>query len=887
MEWWANLRMRSRGLRRGDDVHREIAEEWAFHVERRTEENIRRGMSAQEARLSAARSFGNSGYIKDLSWDERGGGVVETLWQDLRFCWRQLRKSPGFSIVALLSLTLGIGANAVIFSLVSTVLLRPLPIAHPEQVVAVHQVNERTLDSQSMAYPNYKDLRDRNQALSSLAVYRFVPASFSHSGTNERVWGFLVTGNYFEMLGVQPLLGRTFTPDEDREVAAHPLLVLSYGCWQRRFGRDPTIAGKTILVNGRSFVVIGVMKPEFTGTESVFLPEFWTPSQMQAWIEPDEVEALGRRSDGQWFAVGRLKPGVSAEQAQAHLNGIGRQLAKEYPGDDDGRMAFVLTPPGLVIPGLRAGVIAFSGALMLTVALVLLIACTNLACLLLARAVLRRKEIAVRMAIGATRWRLARQLLTESVLLSAAGGALGLGLGSVLMRLAQAAIPSTDFGLMLDLRLDWRVVGFVASLALLTGIGFGLIPALQASRSDVRSVLVESATGGRRRAWLRSVLVTMQLALSLMLLIAAGLTVRSLRHAETMGPGFVPEHVVIASVDVGLQGYDENKGRNFHRQLLDRVRALPGVESATLCSPLPLSLSTNTTWVFPDGIPRPPAGQMPDAIVVRAGTDYFATLHTALVAGREFSEKDKAGAPLVAVVNETFARRFWPGQNAVGKGFHDGGKRVIEIVGVARDGIYRNYGEGPTLVAFFPIAQWYLPNAVLVVRTPADPQSAIAGIRGEVRALDPTLPLYDVKTLEEHLNVPLFPLHAAAVAVGSFGVLALILATIGIYGVMAYSVSQSRQEIGIRMALGARPGDVWRMVLRRGIAITAAGVGIGLLGSFGVSRIVGNLLYGVSATDPMTFALISLLLCGVALVACFVPARRATKVDPVMAIRSL
>jgi len=886
VEWWANLRTRVRGLWRGDDVHREIAEEWEFHVERRAEENMRRGMPEREARLSAERCFGNAGYIKDVSWDERGGGVAETLWQDLRFAWRQLTKNPGFSVVALLSLMLGIGANAVIFSLVSTVLLRPLPISHPEQVVAVHQVKEKSADSQSMAYLNYKELRDRNQALSSLALYRFVPAALSHNGVNERVWGYLVTGNYFEMLGVQPLLGRTFTAEEDRERTAHALLVLSYGCWQRRFGSDPGIVGKSLLLNARSFQVIGVTRPEFTGTESVFAPEFWAPSQMQPWIEPDELNALESRSSGQWFAVGRLKAGVSAEQARANLNSVGQQLAKEHPEENDG-MAFLLTPPGFVIPGLRAGVVAFSGAMMLTVGLVLAIACTNLACLLLARAVLRRKEIAVRMAIGATRWRLARQLLTESLLLSVAGGALGLGLGFLLIRLAQAAIPATDFGLVLDLRLDWRVVCFVASLALLTGIAFGLIPALQASRADVRSVLLESATGSRRRAWLRSGLVTMQLALSLVLLIAAGLTVRSLRHAEALGPGFVPEHAVIASVDVGLQGYDENKGQSFYRQLLDRVRALPGVESATLSSPLQLSLNTNTSWVFPEGIPRPPVGEMPDAIVERVGPDYFATLRTALVAGRDISERDKAGAPKVAVVNETFARRFWPGQNAVGKRFHDGGERMIEIVGVARDGIYRNYGEGPTLAVFFPIAQWYSPDAVLVVRTPSDSKSAIAAIRGEVQALDPTLPIFDAKTLEHHLDVPLFPLHAAAVAVGSFGALALILATIGIYGVMAYSVSQSRQEIGIRMALGARPEDVWRMVLRRGIVITASGMGIGLAGALGVSRIVGNLLYGVSATDPLTFALISLLLCGVALVACFVPARRATKVDPVMAIRSL
>jgi predicted permease len=406
MEWFSKLAVRLRALRHGDDVHREMAEEWQFHIEQRTEENIRRGMSPEEAGRNAELNFGNSGYIKDLSWDERGGGLMETIWQDLRFGFRQLRKSPGFTCVALLSLTLGIGANAVIFSVISTFLLRPLPIAHPERVFAVNQIKQRNLsDSQNMSYPNYKDLRDRNEVLSGMAVYRFAPMSVSHNGTNERIWGYLVSGNYFEVLGVDAFLGRTFTSEEDRTVGAHPVLVLSYGCWRRRFGADPSVVGNAILVNGHSFTVIGVAKPEFSGTESVFAPEFWVPSMMQPWIEAD-FNGLDERGDGQWFALGRLKPGATAAQAQAQLNGVAEQLAKEYPDCDEG-MGFVLTPPGLVVPNLRSATVAFSGALMLTVGLVLLIACTNLAHPLLARAASRRKEIAVRLAIGATRfgWR--------------------------------------------------------------------------------------------------------------------------------------------------------------------------------------------------------------------------------------------------------------------------------------------------------------------------------------------------------------------------------------------------------------------------------------------------------------------------------------------------
>lgn len=886
MEWLSNLAMRLRAWRRGEDVHREIAEEWQFHLEQRTEENMRRGMSPEEARRQAVQHFGNSGYIKDLSWDERGGGIMETIWQDLRFGYRQLRKSPGFTAVALLWLALGIGANAMIFSLISTILLRPLPITRPEQVFAVHQIKQRNLSAmQTMSYLNYKDVRDRNEELSGLAVYRFAPMSMSHNGSSERMWGYLVSGNYFEVLGVEAFLGRTFTPEEDRGVDAHPVVVVSYGCWQRRFGGDPKVVGSSILVNGHGFTLIGVAKPEFSGTESLFKPEFWVPSMMQPWIEPN-FNGLDSRNDGQWYALGRLKSGVNASQAQAQLNGVAQQLAKEHPEVNEG-MGFLLTPPGLVVPSLRNAMIAFSGALLLTVALVLLIACTNLASLLLARAASRRKEIAVRLAIGATRIRLARQLLTESVLLSLTGGLLGLGLGVVLLRTVLESIPATDVGITLDLRMDWRVVCFVATLALLTGIGFGLIPALQASRPDLVSSLQENAAGSRRRVRVRNVLVTMQLALSLVLLITAGLTVRSLQHAELLGPGFNPEHALIMSVDVGLQGYDQNKGQKFYEQLVEHVRALPGVQSAAWANSLPLSIGSDTNDVYPEGEARPAAGDLLEAITKNVGPDYFAAAGTPLVAGREFTVNDKEGAPQVAVINETFAQAFWPGQNAVGKRFHDGGETLVEVAGVARNGKYQSYGEDPKLAVFFPLAQRYSSSATLIARTKEDPKSAMASVRNEVHLLDANLPVYDVKTLQEHLQLPLFPLHAAAAAVGSFGIVALILAAIGIYGVMAYSVSQRTQEIGIRMALGARTMDVWAMVLRHGIGITVAGMILGLLCAFGLARVVTNLLYGVSATDPVTFILISLLLGIVALVACVIPARRATRVDPVIAIKNL
>jgi predicted permease len=887
MGWLTKLGMRLRALRGGDEVHREMAEEWEFHIDLRTQENIRRGMTPEEARRNAERHFGNSGYIKDVSWDVRGGGVLEVLWQDLRFGARQLRRSPGFTFVALVSLGLGIGANAAIFSLINTFLLRPLPIAHPEQVFAIHQGKQKDPSySQSMSYPNYRDIRDRNEVLAAMAVFRFDPMSLSHNGNNERVWGYLVSGNYFDVLGVRALLGRTFTADEDRTPNSHPVAVLSYGCWQRRFGSAREIVGGAIKINGHDFTAIGVAPPGFFGTESVFTPEFWVPSMMQQWIESGN--GLEERGDGQWLPFGRLKPGINPAQATAQLNTVAQQLARENPDIDDG-MAIKLTPPGLVDPSVRSAVIAFSGALMLTVLLVLLLACTNLASLLLARAVHRRKEIAVRMAIGATRFRLARQLLTESLMLSLIGAALGLAIGDVLMQVTRASIPRTDFALTLDLRTDWRVVGFVLALAVLTGIAFGLVPAVHASRPDVVSTLKEDIGGGRRRAWLRSALVVAQVALSFVLLIAAGLTVRSLQHAERLGPGFDANNAVSMSVDLGLQGYDEEKGQIFYRQLIERVRALPRVQAAGLIRSLPLGLEYSSTSVYPEGQPQPRAEEMPSAMYENVSPGYFPAMSISLVGGRDFAESDTAKSPRVVIVNETMAAKFWPGENPVGKHLYSGntGKTPDEVVGVARNGKYFSLGEIPPLVIYYPLAQVYASNAALVVRTSDDPQAAISRVRSQVQELDPLLPVYEVKTLKEHMRLALFPLHAGAVAVGSFGLLAMILAAIGIYGVMAYTVDQRRQEIGIRMALGARASDVWKMVLKQGVIMTAIGMVLGLICAIGLSGIVASLLYGVSATDAQTFLLISVLLAAVALVACFVPAWRATEVDPVAVIRSL
>ena len=869
--------------RKLDDFSAEIA----AHLQLEFERQRALGLSEEEARAAARRAFGNVIQAKERFYESGRWLWWDHFWQDVRYGTRTLSKSPGFTIVALVTLSLGIGANAVIFSLISTFLLRPLPIRHPDQVWAIHQGKQNDPSySQSMSYPNYKDLRDRNQVLTGMAVYRFDPMSLSHNGLNERVWGYLVSENYFDVLGVRPALGRIFLPEDGSAPNAHPVVVLNYRTWQRRCGADPAIVGNPIMINGRNFTVVGVAPPEFTGTESVFTPEFWIPSIMQEWIEG--YNGLMSRGDGQWSAFGRLKPGVTPQQAQAQLNSVAQQLGKEYPGEDEG-LALRLNPPGLVEPDLRNAVIAFSLALSLMVGLVLAITCTNLASLLLARGAHRRKEIAVRLALGGTRLRVTRQLLTESLLLSGLGAALGLLLGAFLIQLAKAAVPSLDFALTLDLRMDWRVISFVVALALLTVIAFGLFPALYTSRPDLLGTLKDELTWGRRRSWLRGGLVAMQVALSSILLITAGLTVRSLQHTQALGPGFDPNHALTLSVDLGLQGYDEARGRNFYQQLLQATRALPGVESVGLIRSLPLGLEYSTTGVYPDGRPEPHANEMPSACYENISPGYFAAMGIPLMAGRDFSETDTAKSPGVAIINETLAQQFWPGENPIGKSLRSGntGANPLEVVGVAKNGKYQTLGELPRLIIYYSISQVYSSDGALVARTSVDPKSMIASVRSEVSKLDPNLPVYEAKTLQEHMNLPLFPLHAAAVALGSFGLLAMILAAIGIYGLMAYSVVQRTQEIGIRMALGARARDVWTMVLRQGLIIVAVGIACGLLGAIALSKIVASLLYGVSATDPLAFALSLLLLAAVALVACFFPAKRATKVDPAAAVKCL
>jgi putative ABC transport system permease protein len=884
MFWLRLIYTRLYGLLRKSRVEQEMEEELRFHLQMRTWENIEQGMKPDEAEQEARRRFGNLGLIKDLGRDIKGGGFMETLLQDLRYGARMLMKKPGFTLVAVLTLGLGIGANTAIFSLVNTVLLRPLPIAQPEQVVTLNFGTPGRGVFPLIGYPEYTDYRDRNQVLAGLAAMGMAPVSLSNNGINERIWGLHVTGNYFSLLGVGAALGRVIAPEDDLTPGAHPVVMLSYQCWQRRFGADPQIIGQNVPIGGRNYTVIGVTPPEFRGTELASTPELWFPMMMKPGLEVGRGPLKGRTSPVS--TIGRLKEGVSFAQAESALNLIAAQLGREYPQADKGQIV-VLTPPGLFGAAMRGTVLGFTAVAMGVVVLVLLLACTNLVNMLLARASERQREIAIRLAMGAGRARVLLQLLTESVLLALLGSALGLALAYGAVQLARFKMP-VFFGFTpIELQMDWRVLVFTLALSLLTGVLLGLLPGLQATRPDLIPALKnESALGGYRRSRLRNVLVVAQMSLSLVLLLCAGLVLRGLLRAQRIDPGFNPEQAVEVSFDPGLQKYDRERGRELQRQVLERVRSLPGLQAAALTTHAPLtSGESGGKAVFIQGDEPKTSTQAPIVLTTSISTDYFRTMETRLLQGRDFTAQDVAQSPPVAIVNEAFARRFWPGENPLGKRFNFTTGNWIEIVGVAQDGKYSSLAEKSGLFVYLPLAQNYESKITLIARSAGDPHLLTATIRKEIHGLDENLPLYDARTMLEHMDLPLAPARAAATALGGFGALALLLAAVGVFGVTSNAVTQRTREIGVRIALGAGSKEILKLIVGQGALLVGTGVVIGLGGAVLGTRLLANLLYGVSALDLLTFVGVTALLTATALVACYLPARRATKVDPMVALR--
>jgi predicted permease len=812
---------------------------------------------------------------------------------DFRYALRLLVKSPAFSSIAVLSLALGIGANTAIFSLVNVVLLRPIPVREPDRLASVFMTDQRNPGNLPLSHLNYKDLRDQNDVFTDMAAFTFTQVNWSTGRESEQIPLQVVSGNYFAVLGAQPALGRGFLPEED--VKPTPVVVLSHGFWERSFGKDPAVIGRTMTLNRTPFTIIGVAPETFAGTLLGGGPSAWVPMAIHDVVQTNFAWYEERR--GLFlFAFGRLKPGVPVEQAAANLKGIFAQLEAAYPVDNKGRSAgAVPLLDARLNPNGQAGapVVWISMVLMTVVGIVLLIACANIANLLLARASRRRKEIAVRLALGAERIRLVRQLLTESLVLSSIGALLGLALAywmldALLAADLQLPLPVDD-----ELSIDGRVLAFTALLAVLTGLLFGLAPAMQASRPDVVPALKNETVpaGANTRGWrgvftLRQALVVSQVALSLISLIAAGLFLRSLREAQRTETGFETRGVLVMNVDLGREGYTPDRGQLFFEQVVDRMSGLPGVRRAAVASNAPLGGGILRS-VFPEGADT----TTQDRILVQVNSvteGYLETLGVPLLRGRDFMRTDTAGTPLVVIVNETMAQRFWPGEEAIGKRFKFfGDEQYTTVIGVAKNSKYNGVAEDPIPFIYQPLRQNYAPGATVHIRAEASAAGLAPAVRAAVLEVDPTLSVFNIRTLEEQVSQSLAPLRVNVVMLATFGVLALLLASIGLYGVASYAVTQRTREIGVRMALGAPPSSVLRLVLGRGMGLVGAGLAVGVVAAyFGMSQIPADLLLNVSARDPLTYAGTAGLLAAVALLANYLPALRATRIDPLLALRS-
>ncbi|HZS44434.1 MAG TPA: ABC transporter permease [Blastocatellia bacterium] len=811
--------------------------------------------------------------------------IIESILQDLRYSFRMLIKSPGFTIVAILSLALGIGADTAIFSLVNTTVLRPLPVQRPEQLVTLVNISD-SRTSTNFSNPNYRDLRDRNNVFSGLIGYHFAPVSMSHDGINEKVWSYVITGNYFDVLGINPALGRLISTEDDKLPGGHPVVVISYQCWQDRFGSDRSVINKSIVANGVNYTIIGVAQKGFFGTEIIVSPELYVPNSMEAQVDLGSPW-LEKRGSEYLSLQGRLKPGVSVQQAQAALNSIAAALEKEFPDTNQGKR-IALTPPGAIAGVMRGPFLSFTGVLMMIVTFALLLACTNIANLLLARATERRKEIAIRLALGAKRADLIRQLLTESTILSAASGLVGLLLAYWLVSLTTGIRLPIDFPLLVNIEIDYRVLVFTLLVSIVTGVIFGLLPALQTTKVDLLPELKdETSVGGYNVSWLKKGMIVTQVALSLVLLVCGGLMLRALQRAQSLDLGYSPQNAAEITFDLRLQGYDNGRSREFQKTILDRVKQLPGVRYAGLADMVPVDLHFPRGSVFIEGQSPERTDLAPRAMINRVSPGYFQSIGTRILAGRDFTEQDDDKSQRVAIVNETFARSFWPGQDPIGKRFSQGSSDspMMTVVGLVQDGKYAGLNEDPQPFAARPMFQVFSGPTTIIVRSDSATERLMTTVRKEVLQLDPHLPITS-RMLTEKLSLPLLPTRFAAALLGGFGALALALAAIGIYGVMSYTVSRRTHEIGIRLALGAESSDVLRLVVMQGMMPVIGGVVIGLSAALSLARTMQSILFGgVSATDPLTYTAMALLLMLAALLACYLPARRATRVDPVIALR--
>lgn len=810
------------------------------------------------------------------------------LFQDVRYGLRTLARTPGFTVMAVAVLALGIGVNATVFSLANAFFLRPLPVSDPGTIVRVYSNR-----FSNVRYRTYLELRDRNSTLAGLAAFQLRSFGLRIDADTEHAFGETVTGNYFPVLGVAPARGRLLGPSDDR-AGAPAAVVLSHAFWVRRFGRSPEAVGRTLSLNDQPFTIVGVAPEGFTGVLAPLAGDLWVPLATDALLRPavDEATRLDTMS---FHLTGRLKPGVDRAQAQADLDTIGRQLRAAAGEPERPQRAVTVYGSTMLHPEASQPVTAFTAVLMTVVALVLLIVCVNVANLVLARAAGRDVELAVRQSLGAGRGRLIRQLLTENLILSLAGAAGGLAIAFWCTRLVMTARIPAPVPVALDLSIDVRVLAFTTFVAIVATLAFGVAPALSASKIDLVRALKGIGGDGSGHGRLRSAFLVAQVSMSVLLLVTAGLFIRSFRNAQSIDPGFDAGHVLTASIDLETRGYPESRGREFIRSLAERLETAPDVVSANVVDIAPLTLSNRTTYMLRDGDVQPSRDQPPPTpqIYVNAvGPGHFKTLKIAVLAGRDFTHLDGAAAPGVAIVNETLARRFWPGKEAVGQRLRplgDGAnvRESVEIVGVVRDSKYVTVGEAPRPFLYRPLTQQYTPRVTLLVRTAGTPASALSTIKQEVRALDPGLPVFNVSPLADAISISLLPARIAGGLLGALGMLALALAALGIYGVLSFLVRARTREIGIRVAIGATPRAVVALVVRQAMTWTVAGGVIGLGLALLVTRFLEGFLYGIRPTDPLTFGGVTLLLALVACVAALVPAARASRLDPLVALRSL
>ena len=819
---------------------------------------------------------------------------METLVQDIRFAIRGLRGSPGFALVAVLTLGLWIGANAAMFSVVNAFLFRPLPVADPGRLAVIATRSHQLEFPLGISYPNYRDYREHSSVFSDIVIYSPAAVSINFEDTAQRSLIEVVSGNYFDMLGIAPALGRNFVAEEQETPGGAPVVVLDYAFWQRQFGGVASVIGRTIKINEQAFTVVGIAPESFRGTEFLFRPDAYIAAAMAPYAYPTYEQVLEERRGLTFRAMGRLLPGVTTTQAEEAMNVLAAELEARYPVDNKGLRLLVvaerLARPEPSMTGLLPPVAAIFMALL---GMILLIACANVAGLLLVRASARNREIAIRAALGAGRLRLFRQLITDGALLGLLGGIAGwiISIWAVgwLTRLLNSWSVQ-GFNLRFELAPDWRVLLFAALISLIAGLVAGAVPAHRLSRGVLFEALKDGGRGaGNSRHRLRNALVVGQVAVSLVLLIVAGLFVRSLDRARQIDLGFSAENRLLLSVDPSLVGYEEERAQLFYQELLRRVRALPGVRSASLGSTIAFGGNTRMTEIAVDDTPGAADEQQPLAVYNLVGDGYFQAAGTRVLRGRTFNRGDDASAMAVAIVSETMAEMLWPDQDPLGRQMRaeGGAGRPIEVVGVVQDSKVFLLREDPRPIVYVAAAQEYAAPMTLFVHTASEPASLVAPIREQVRAVDPNMLVYGVTSMRDHLEngTAFLIIRVAALAVGTFGLLGWLLAAIGLYGVISYTVSQRTHEIGVRMALGARSGDVLGLILGQGGLLVGIGLGIGLLAGLMLTRFAADLLVGVAATDPITFAAVSLFLTAVALLATFLPAQRATGVDPLVALR--